>query len=224
MAEIITPANRHLYSDLLEDMFKMRYRVAVGELGWNIPGIEAGYDKDAFDTDETIYIIVPSDCRTKVLGCTRLNPTTGPHMLTEVFEHYCDLQPIPRSEQVYECSRYMIERKACGDRQAQTRVRQHLGLALTEYIISVGATHISWLTHQAFYNHTITVFDTKPLGLPRYEADDDADYIAAISALNMTTWLRQRENLITDEAHTTFMANPLTPAIGETANDKKRAA
>ena len=90
MAEIITPANRHLYSDLLEEMFKMRYRVAVGELGWNIPGIKAGYDKDAFDTEETIYIIVPSDCRTKVLGCTRLNPTTGPHMLTEVFEHYCD--------------------------------------------------------------------------------------------------------------------------------------
>jgi acyl-homoserine lactone synthase len=224
MAEIITPANRHLYAHLLEYMFKMRYRVAVCELGWNIPGIQPGYDKDDFDTDETIYIIVVSECRTKVLGCTRLNPTTGPHMLTEVFEHYCDLQPIPRSKRVYECSRYMIERKACGDRNAQTRVRQHLGLALTEYIMSVGATHISWLTHQAFYNHTITVFDTKPLGLPRYEEDDNANYIAAISALNMTTWQRQRENLITDEAHTTFMARPLTPALPHASDDEKRAA
>ena len=210
MAEIVTPHNRHLYGPELKSMFEMRYRVAVGELGWEIPGIQPGFDKDQFDTEDTIYALVMDETRS-VQGCCRLNRTDAPHMLTEVFAHYCDLQPIPRSPHIFEVSRYFIERSACKTKERQVDVRQALGLAITEYILSVGGTHMTWLTHQALYNHTISVYDSEPLGLPREEASDNAAYIAAISRIDEHTWNRQRGNLRTEETHLTFQASALTP-------------
>jgi len=211
MTEIVTPENRSLYTDILDDMFRMRYRIAVRELGWKIPGIEPGYDKDEFDIESTVYILVLSDDRKSVLGCTRFNKTTEKHMLTDIFPHYCDLQPIPRSPHVFECSRYMIDRKACGSKEKQTQVRQHLGLGMTEYCMSVGVTKISWLTHQAFYHHTISVLDTEPLGLPQEEPSDNSVYIAALSNVDEKTWRRQRENLVVKQEHITQQRIFLTP-------------
>ncbi len=213
MAEIVTSENRFLYSAELEKMYAMRYRVAVGQLGWNIPGIQPGYDRDSFDTPETVYVLALAENR-DVLGCCRIIETTRPHMLSEVFHHYCDLQPVPRSKTVFEVSRYFVDTSACSSKELRTDVRQELGLGITEFILSVGGSHMTWLTHQALYNHTISVYESEPLGYPRDELDDNAAYIAAISKIDIHTWTRQRQNLVRKRDDLTFKAVALTPAVG----------
>ena len=71
--KIITPDNRAQNSALIDAMHEMRYRIVVGEWGWDIPGIAKGYDKDQFDTDDTVYVIVRSRAG-EVVGSSRHHP------------------------------------------------------------------------------------------------------------------------------------------------------
>lgn len=185
MFKIITAGNRDAYKDVLDEMFRMRYRIVVDEWGWDIPGIQRGYDKDQFDTDETVYIVVLTDSG-EVVATSRMNPTTGPHMLSELFADYCDLQPYPVAGDVWECSRFVTDRSLMSDPVEDFRVRCRLGLGLTVFCLDNGITRLSWLTHQKFYNLVQRVWKTEPLGLPKREGDNWA-WIPAVSQIDKET-------------------------------------
>ncbi|KJS25289.1 MAG: hypothetical protein VR75_11655 [Hyphomonadaceae bacterium BRH_c29] len=185
MFKIITAGNREAYRDVLDEMFRMRYRIVVDEWGWDIPGIQKGYDKDQFDTDETIYVVVLAD-NGEVVASSRMNPTTGPHMLSELFADYCDLQPYPVAGDVWECSRFVTDRSLMSDPVEDFRIRCRLGLGLTVFCLDNGITRLSWLTHQKFYNLVQRVWKTEPLGLPKREGDNWA-WIPAVSQIDKET-------------------------------------
>lgn len=191
MFTTIRPHEHDANRDLLDEMFRMRYRIVVGEWGWNIPGIAKGYDKDQFDTDETVYIIVQNDAGA-VVACSRMNPTMGPHMLSELFADYCDLQPYPVGPDVWECSRYVTDRAMMADPVDDFRTRCRLGLGLTVFCLDNRISRLSWLTHQKFYNLVQRVWKTEPLGLPRREGDDWA-WIPAVSQIDQNTLDRQMD-------------------------------
>lgn len=191
MFKIITPDNRDEYRDLIHAMHEMRYRIVVEEWGWHIPGIREGYDKDQFDTDETVYVLVLSRDG-GVLASSRINPTTRPHMMSELFADYCDLQPYPVGTDVWECSRFVTDRKRMRDPVEDFRTRCRLGLGLTVWCLDHGVSRLSWLTHQKFYNLVQRVWSTEPLGLPRRDGDDWA-WIPAVSRIDKETLDRQMD-------------------------------
>ena len=139
MFKIITPENRGQHPDLIHAMHEMRYRIVVGEWGWHIPGIREGYDKDQFDTDATVYVLVLSESG-EVRACSRLNPTDRPHMLSELFADYCDLQPYPVGPDVWECSRFVTDRSRMADPVDDFRTRCRLGLGLTVWCLDHGVS------------------------------------------------------------------------------------
>ena len=187
--KIITPDNRAQNSALIDAMHEMRYRIVVGEWRWDIPGIAKGYDKDQFDTDDTVYVIVRN--RTgEVVGSSRLNPTIRPHMMSELFADYCDLQPYPVGRDVWECSRFVTDRSLMEDAVDDFRVRSRLGLGLTAWSLDNKVSRLSWLTHQKFFNLVQRVWDTEPLGLPKREGDGWA-WIPAVSRMDEATFDRQ---------------------------------
>ena len=57
MLQIVDKSNRHLFEDALNDMYKMRYRAAVQEMGWHIEIDELGRDIDEFDYPDTVYFL-----------------------------------------------------------------------------------------------------------------------------------------------------------------------
>lgn len=198
MFKIITPDNCHQHSDLIDEMHKMRYRIVVGEWGWDIPGIEPGYDKDQFDTADTVYVIALTAAG-EVAGTSRLNPTVGPHMLSELFADYCDLQPYPVGRDVWECSRFVTDRSLATDPVDAFRVRCRLGLGLTAYCLDNHISRLSWLTHQKFFNLVQRVWQTEPLGLPKREGDNWA-WIPAVSTIDEATFDRQLDRYRNAEA------------------------
>ena len=193
MFRIVQPEQRRDSASLIDDMHQMRYRIVVEEWGWDIPGIERGYDKDQFDTAATVYVLVLREGG-HVAASARLNPTTGPHMMSELFKDYCDLQPFPSAEDVWECSRFVIDTGSVTDRLEEFRLRCQLGIGVTTWCMDRGITRLSWLTHQKFYNYIGGLFRTEPLGLPKRQGDDWS-WIAAVSEVDLSALDRQIERL-----------------------------
>ncbi|KCZ46632.1 MULTISPECIES: acyl-homoserine-lactone synthase [unclassified Hyphomonas] len=212
MFKIITPDNRDAHRDLIHAMHEMRYRIVVEEWGWHIPGIRKGYDKDQFDIDATVYVLVLSSDG-DILASSRINPTTRPHMMSELFADYCDLQPYPVGEDIWECSRFVTDRKRMRDPVEDFRTRCRLGLGLTVWCLDHGVSRLSWLTHQKFYNLVQRVWSTEPLGLPRRDGDDWA-WIPAVSQIDKETLDRQMDRYRDAE---TIVAEYLAPKFRASA-------
>ncbi|MFN3313122.1 MAG: acyl-homoserine-lactone synthase [Hyphomonas sp.] len=189
MFTIILPEQRRAQAALIGEMHRLRYRIVVEQWGWDIPGVRPGYDKDQFDTGDTVYVVVAGEAG-RVLASARLNPTTRPHMMSELFAAYCDLQPYPVGADVWECSRFVIDTEGAADRLEAFRLRAWLGIGITTWCLDQGIGRLSWLTHQKFYNHVSGLFRTEPLGLPQCEGDDWA-WIAAVSEVDLPALDRQ---------------------------------
>ena len=198
MFKIIKPEDRSGCRGLIDAMHEMRYRVVVCEWGWDIPGVVVGYEADQFDTDQTVYVIVQNDAG-DVVASARLNPTTHPHMMSELFADYCNLQPWPVGDDVWECSRFVTERSKFSDPVEDFRARSRLGLGMTVFCLDEGITRLSWLTHQKFYNLVQKVWKTEPLGLPQRDQDDWA-WIPAVSEIDEATLDRQLDRYRNAEA------------------------
>jgi N-acyl-L-homoserine lactone synthetase len=210
MVDLITPDNRHIYQDLLHDMFQMRYRVVVEKWGWQIPGIRQGCDKDQFDTDDTVYLIETNSTRNRVTGCVRLNPTTRPHMMSTLFDSYCDLMAPSTGPEIWECSRYVVDRDALESRDQDLPTRRRLSIGVTEFCLSEGISQLCWYTNQAVYNLILRIWETTPLGLPTTYADTDEVYIPALSKIDEAALSRQLAWLDGDNQPVTYAYLPIS--------------
>lgn len=191
MFQIILPHQRAEQAALIDEMHAMRYRIVVGEWGWDIPGLQPGYDRDAFDQEETVHILVRGE-NGQVQASARLNPTCGPHMMSKLFAGYCDLQPFPVGEDIWECSRFVIDTARAAGRLEAFQLRCRLGIGITTWCLDHGVTRLSWLTHQKFYNHVCGLFRTEPLGLPRRQ-EEGWSWIAAVSDIDLPALDRQMD-------------------------------
>lgn len=186
MIEVISSISRHLHEKTLDEMFQHRYRILVEGLGWSIPGQSGDREKDAYDTDDTIYI-VDKDDNGQLLASIRLNPTTKPHLLSEVFCDHCELVGVPESANVWELSRAVYDyHKMDGTRFRFSRAAMRL--AIVEFCQSVGIEKVSWLTKRDLFATISTFWPTIPLGGSKYCFEDNETYIAALSNLNEVAW------------------------------------
>ena len=93
-----------LDESLKEELFAYRYKVFVENLGWNLNATE-GFEIDQFDNEKTFYIVATSRNK-EVVGCARLLPTTSPYLLEQIFPQLLDGKSPPKSEHVWELSRF----------------------------------------------------------------------------------------------------------------------
>jgi N-acyl-L-homoserine lactone synthetase len=76
-------SERDTQSDVFHQMYELRARQFAERRGWRVV-VEDGLEKDRFDDMNPLYICVITDDR-RLLASLRLLPTTGPHMLSDVF-------------------------------------------------------------------------------------------------------------------------------------------
>lgn len=200
MYQTITPDLRDQFAETIDSMHHNRYDVCVTQWGWDIPGIQPGYDKDQFDMDDTVYVTITDPRLGKVVASTRLNPTTKPHMMSELYAEYCNLQPYPQRDDTWECSRYVIDRTLYDDPVMEFKIRCNLGIGMTQFCLDHEIKQLSWLTHQKFYKLTQRLWKTEPLGLPVRETPDGWAWVPAVSQIDQATNTAQRERLANAEA------------------------
>lgn len=181
MIHFVTEQNRELYTEALDDMFRMRYRAAVEEMGWRIDIDSEGRDIDEFDYPDTIYALYFNPDGS-VGACGRLNPSNRPHLLSEVFPDMC-AEGVPRDETVFEYSRYLVERKGKTQKEFM-KAWMLITQAINEFCLQNGIDSVTWLARKRLYGLSTYLWQTKPLGLPKYYEDDQKEYIAAISRMD----------------------------------------
>ncbi|WP_136616123.1 MULTISPECIES: acyl-homoserine-lactone synthase [Mesorhizobium] len=95
------------FPDLILGMHRLRYRIFRNRLNWNV-SVSRDMEIDAYDALKPTYIIAVDE-GSSVIGCARLLPTTGPTMLTNTFPALLGPNPPPRSEKMFESSRFCVD-------------------------------------------------------------------------------------------------------------------
>ena len=162
MIYVIDRHNRAGFYEQLEQMFRLRHDIYVKRRGWKALERADGRDIDQFDTDATVYLLAIDDTGS-VCGGLRLNPTTGPHLIRDVFPQTVSGE-IPTGERIYEFTRWFVVKERVSPEENR-RVAGELLVAMLEYGKSIGLTHMS-LCCDAFFWKTMqeTRWDVRRLG------------------------------------------------------------
>jgi len=109
----VIPVSHAEYSDfpdLITGMHRLRCRVFRDRLNWDV-SVSGDMEIDAYDALKPTYTIAVNDSGS-VVGCARLLPTTGPTMLASTFPALLGSSPSPRSDKIFESSRFCVETSA----------------------------------------------------------------------------------------------------------------
>lgn len=170
MLEAVTRENAHLYAEEMQQMFMLRHRIFVERLGWEALRKPDGIEKDQFDTDDTIYLLLIEEH--VVVGCHRLLPTTKPHLFSEIFHYLCDVKGVLRAENVYELNRTCVDLETLSPDRCRW-ARQAVMVGLMEFCLQAGIERLSVLTAPHYISHYLKCgWKIVPLGVP-HELDGE---------------------------------------------------
>lgn len=100
------------HKDVFRQMYALRARQFSLRRGWRVT-VKDGLEIDSFDSREMnpLYVCVVGDDN-KLLASLRLLPTTGPHMLADVFPEVMGEAGPVRHPLVWESSRFCVDTDA----------------------------------------------------------------------------------------------------------------
>lgn len=154
MIKLITPENKSFHTQVIEDMFRLRKRVFLDQLGWDVAATR-GMEFDAYDNIDCIYLVSVDATTQKVQGSLRVMPTVGPHLMRDVFAHWFDEPVVFESATIWEVTRFCIDPEfqrgpytPCG----LNLVSSELLIALAELGVKAGLTQVTGLCHRGMMN------------------------------------------------------------------------
>lgn len=104
---VVDAANCDRYADFIEQHYRIRHDIYVGERRWMELARPDGRDVDQFDTDDATYLLGIEPGRGVVAG-SRLVPTLKPHLMSEVFPELANVRGLPRSPDILEWTRIFV--------------------------------------------------------------------------------------------------------------------
>lgn len=115
MIVVIEPHNADRHEKLLAEMFRLRARVFRDKMNWDVEVID-GMERDKYDDEQPVYIVLTDEGQQKVHGSLRLLPTTGPTLLRDTFSDTLLDAVGLTAPTIWECTRLCIDDKLVGDR------------------------------------------------------------------------------------------------------------
>jgi N-acyl-L-homoserine lactone synthetase len=169
-------------------MLQDRKIVLMDRLGWDLESPDGLHEIDRYDGDDTLYLIVHQAQTGRHLGSVRLLPSTGPHLLGDVFAHLC-ADGVPMGPDVCEITRLVTSPGL--NRAEALQVRRQLSIALFEHALEQGIARYTMVTHLPWLPSLLSIgWDAEPLGMPHGEG---VNAVAALQILiNETTLHRLR--------------------------------
>jgi len=189
MIHIVTPENEHLYRDEMDQVFRLRHKVFVDEMGWMALAKPDGREIDQFDTKHAVNMLYIENG--EVLGYQRLLPSTRPHLLSEILPELCEVER-PVGAHIWEISRHCVAPgRRAGGRYANV-VANALATALVEWGTECGISqYIIEIDPMGILPLIQLHFRLVPLGLPKNIGGKDT--IALTLSYDHRTLQRLRE-------------------------------
>lgn len=189
MIHIVTPANEGDYRDAMEQVWRLRHEVFVKEKGRIDLDRPDGREIDQFDTPYAVHFLAIEHGR--VIGYSRLLPTTRPHLLSELMPHLCEGEH-PSGCDTWEWTRQAVARS----HRARGGAINAIFLCLLTGIVEWGIAHgVRQLVLQMPTPYLLQVmqlhFRARPLGHP--QAVSGEHVIAATAEFDEGTLARLRK-------------------------------
>jgi acyl homoserine lactone synthase len=108
MIVVIEPHNAHKYSNLIDEMFRLRARIFRDRLRWDVQVVD-GKERDKYDDEAPVYLIYTDDETGEIKGSLRLLPTTGPTLLADFFSDTLPDAVHLSAPTIWECTRFCLD-------------------------------------------------------------------------------------------------------------------
>ena len=141
MIRIVTRDNAERHVSNLYQMHRLRKAVFKDRLGWDV-SVSGELEFDEFDALEPSYLL-SMDRYGTVNGCVRLLPTTGPNMLRDIFPSFVTEGAVPRSERVWEASRFAVGKNATTAEAGVSQTTYDLLIGVLKFGLSNGISVIA---------------------------------------------------------------------------------
>lgn len=123
-------------------ILELRYIVFKKRLKWDLR-TDGNSESDQYDTPDASYIYIEDD-KGNILGCGRLIPTTKNYMLKEIFHELLGDQSPIVSSNVYELSRFCINKES--SKSSYTLSQTTISLFRALYLYAVEQEISEYLT------------------------------------------------------------------------------
>lgn len=205
MIEVVTSRNAHQYKDALHDMFHLRHRIFVERMGWDALRKDDRLEKDQFDTDDAIYLLLTGDDGS-VIGSHRMLPTTKPHLFSDVFPQACVVKGVQRGEKILELTRTCVDEELL-DRKTTEVARKRIMVGLFEFCLRAGYEKVTIFTPtDLLFRYLLIGIDIKPLGMPM--DIDGSKQVAVIVTVNQQALDAMRFALGVPEPQVIYLGAP----------------
>lgn len=190
MIHLVNYENKGQYLEILTQMHEQRKSIFMDKLKWDLTEFD-GQEIDQFDTKDTIYLIAMDEENKVIRSSLRLNPTTKPHLMTEVLSNYCAESP-PIDENIWEISRYCYNPNIKNRRDRFESMKQMM-CGVMECSLLYGWTQLTFVINLPMLAHCLACgWDMTPLGLPKEEKG--LKYAAFAINVNQEGLLAVRKN------------------------------
>jgi acyl homoserine lactone synthase len=122
-------------------MHRIRKAVFKDRLGWDV-NVSGGLEVDEYDALGPSYLL-SIDRYGTLNGCVRLLPTTGPNMLRDIFSSFVTKGAVPRSERVWEASRFAVGKNATTAEAGVSQTTFDLLIGVLKFGVSNGISTIA---------------------------------------------------------------------------------
>jgi acyl-homoserine lactone synthase len=106
MMELYTGRDEAAFPELFQKMYKQRFDIYVKRRKWKGLKPSGELEKDDYDTESAVYLLVMDD-EDEILAGLRLLPTVGPHILGDLFPHLAGAG-VPSAPGVLELTRFYV--------------------------------------------------------------------------------------------------------------------
>jgi acyl-homoserine lactone synthase len=166
MAILITKQNLSRHTETLEKVYRFRHRFFVDHKKWTTLVKADEREIDEFDTPEAVHI-VGFDESGDIATYTRLLPTTGPHLLSDVYPEILQGNPEPTGPDVWEWTRAAINPFKRDSGKGASQIKGEFYAAVIETCLHLGIRALLVEAHPGLVTSAIEVgFHTRPLALP----------------------------------------------------------
>ena len=210
----VVPGDRaEMHMDIMESAFRLRHRVFVDQYGWKALRRADQREIDQFDTKSAIHIVAVEGER--VVGYSRLLPTTEPHLLSSVYPELA-AKEIPVSHSIWEWTRYCVAPEKRGQ-TAIGNVGSVLLYSVLKYAHDADFHKLSMQTDPLWITRFFDLgFDVDPLGMP---ADFDGSPVVAMTVSLTEAALQKCRRLLRIRS---FEFSDLNPSLSDQKCDWRR--
>lgn len=165
MLHVVDAASRPFYADALDQHHVIRKEIYIDQHRWRALKAVDGREADQFDTERAVYLLAMDEAGA-VMGGTRLLPSLGPTLLSEVFPQLADVRGFERGPDIWEWTRFFVATRHRGDGRLSP-VAGIVAAGMVEYCLEEGIPQLNVVAETYWIPKVGELgWRPRPLGLP----------------------------------------------------------